>query len=92
MSGGSLSNDGTIGVTYLVDQFVQEALSLKITPFMLDVYAHEHEDFVRTRDAHMVETDELRNSVRQLTIKVYVSCPIRALHFLKADLPLPVKL
>ncbi len=70
MSGRSLSNDGTIGVTYQVDKFVQEALSLKITPFMLDVYAHEHEDFVRTRDAHMAETDELRNSVRQLTAKV----------------------
>jgi len=68
----SPSNDGTIGVTYQVDQFVQEALSLKITPFMLDVYAHEYEDFVRTRDAHMAETDELRNSVRQLTAKVKI--------------------
>ena len=31
---------------YMVDEFVNEATSLRITPFMLDCYRHEYEDLV----------------------------------------------
>jgi len=31
---------------YRVDEFVNEAASLRITPFMLDCYRHEYEDLV----------------------------------------------
>ena len=34
---------------YRVDEFVQDAISLRITPFMLDNYAREYEDLVRAR-------------------------------------------
>ncbi|KAH7916576.1 rab-GTPase-TBC domain-containing protein [Hygrophoropsis aurantiaca] len=55
---------------YRVDEFVQDAISLKITPFMLDAYAHEYEDLVRARDAHAIEIDTLRNSNRSLSAQV----------------------
>lgn len=57
---------------YDVDKFVQDAVSLKITPFMLDTYANEYDELVRTRDAHSREMDTLRNSNRTLTNQVYV--------------------
>ncbi|KAG8213944.1 putative GTPase-activating protein [Butyriboletus roseoflavus] len=56
--------------SYNVDEFVQDAVSLRITPFMLDAYAHEYADLVRAREAHAVEMDTLRNSNRVLTSKV----------------------
>lgn len=62
-------NDGG-STAYLVDEFVQDALSLKITPFMLDSYAHEYDELVRTREAHLVEMDTLRNTNRQLAAQV----------------------
>ena len=34
-----------------MDEFIQDAISLRITPFMLDNYAHEYEELVRARDA-----------------------------------------
>jgi hypothetical protein len=55
---------------YRVDEFVQDAFSLRITPFMLDSYAHEYEDLVRMRDAHALEMDNLRNSNRILLAQV----------------------
>ena len=33
-------------ITYDADRFVQDAVSLQITSFMLDSYRHEYEDFV----------------------------------------------
>ncbi|KAK7687100.1 hypothetical protein QCA50_009601 [Cerrena zonata] len=51
---------------YDVDRFVHDAVSLRITPFMLDTYANEYEELVRTRDAHTKEVDDLRNSNRAL--------------------------
>jgi hypothetical protein len=33
-------------ITYKVDEFVTDAVALKITPFMLDSYAHEYEDMI----------------------------------------------
>ncbi|KAK7057167.1 ABC1-domain-containing protein [Favolaschia claudopus] len=55
---------------YLVDQFVQDAVSLRITPFMLDAYAREYEDLVRETNKHAMEVDELRNSNRVLSASV----------------------
>ncbi|KAH7888682.1 rab-GTPase-TBC domain-containing protein [Phlebopus sp. FC_14] len=55
---------------YKVDEFVQDAISLKITPFMLDTYAHEYNDMVKAREAHAIEMDILRNANRALTAKV----------------------
>ena len=68
----SLSNDGSTA-RYRVDEFVQDSLSVKITPFMLDSYAHEYEELVRSREAHLVEMDKLRNQNRHLTAQVSVS-------------------
>ena len=62
----SMNGDAASTVTYRVDEFVQDALSLKITPFMLDVYAHEYDDLVKAREAHLVEVDTLRNANRNL--------------------------
>ncbi|KAF7973695.1 hypothetical protein HWV62_14364 [Athelia sp. TMB] len=52
--------------SYRVDEFVQDAVSLRITPFMLDSYAHEYEEMVRRREAHAAELDALRTSNRNL--------------------------
>ncbi|KAG1752948.1 rab-GTPase-TBC domain-containing protein [Suillus lakei] len=63
-------NDSDKSVKYDVDAFVLDAISMKITPFMLDTYAHEYEDHVRIRDAHAIEIDTLRNSNRSLSAQV----------------------
>ncbi|KAJ7924841.1 rab-GTPase-TBC domain-containing protein [Mycena leptocephala] len=55
---------------YRVDEFVQDAVSLRITPFMLDSYRHEYEDLVRETNRHALEVDELRNSNRILSTSV----------------------
>ncbi|KIK44749.1 hypothetical protein CY34DRAFT_802323 [Suillus luteus UH-Slu-Lm8-n1] len=57
-------------VKYDVDAFVLDAISVKITPFMLDTYSHEYEELVRTRDAHAIEIDTLRNNNRSLSAQV----------------------
>ena len=56
--------------TYRVDEFVQDAVSLRITPFMLDTYAHEYDNLVRMRDAHALELDNLRSNNRSLMAQV----------------------
>ncbi|KAF5393280.1 hypothetical protein D9757_000605 [Collybiopsis confluens] len=55
---------------YRVDEFVNDAISLRITPFMLDSYNHEYEDKVRETNKHALEVDELRNSNRALSAQV----------------------
>ncbi|OJT04884.1 GTPase-activating protein GYP5 [Trametes pubescens] len=62
--------EGQTDVKYHVDHFVQDAMSLRITPFMLDSYAHEYEELVRARDAHKLELDTLKNTNRQLVAQV----------------------
>ena len=57
-------------VRYRVDDFVEDAFAVKITPFMLDNYASEYTELVRTREAHALELDELRNSNRMLSAQV----------------------
>ena len=58
--------------TYYVDDFVRDASLVRITPFMLDAYAHEYQDTVREREAHAVEMDSLRNINRNLSAQVWV--------------------
>jgi hypothetical protein len=53
-----------------VDALVADAAALRITPFMLDTYAREYEEIVRTREAAAVEMDELRTSNRGLSSQV----------------------
>ncbi|KAK7053283.1 GTPase-activating protein [Paramarasmius palmivorus] len=55
---------------YRVDDFVNDAVSLRITPFMLDSYSHEYEDMMRQNNKHALEMDELRNSNRSLSAQV----------------------
>ena len=51
---------------------MQDAFSLRITPFMLDNYAHEYEELVRARDAHKLEMENLRNTNQRLAQQVCV--------------------
>jgi len=55
---------------YRVDDFVSDAMSLRITPFMLDSYNHEYLEMVRAREAHAAEMDALRNHNRQLSAQI----------------------
>ncbi|KAF9475533.1 RabGAP/TBC [Pholiota conissans] len=57
---------------YRVDEFVNDAASLHITPFMLDSYRHEYEDLMASRETnkHAMQIDELRNSNRALSNQV----------------------
>jgi len=56
---------------YNIDQFVQDAVELKITPFMLDTYAHEYEEIVRIRDAHANEVAALQHQNRALQAQMW---------------------
>ncbi|KIK67395.1 hypothetical protein GYMLUDRAFT_37508 [Collybiopsis luxurians FD-317 M1] len=57
-------------IRYRVDEFVNDAVSLRITPFMLDSYSHEYEEKVRETNKHALEVDELRSSNRALSAQV----------------------
>ncbi|KAF9012346.1 rab-GTPase-TBC domain-containing protein [Cyathus striatus] len=65
-----LEDSGEQTSKYKVDEFIQNAVSLKITPFMLDCYRHEYEDLVRETNKHALEMDQLRNSNRALSSQV----------------------
>jgi len=56
--------------TYRVGDFVNDAMSLRITPFMLDSYSHEYQEMIRVRDAHAAEMDALRSHNRQLSVQI----------------------
>lgn len=56
--------------TYRVDDFVNDAMSMRITPFMLDSYSHEYQEIIRAREAYAAEMDALRNHNRQLSVQV----------------------
>jgi hypothetical protein len=56
--------------SYRVDDFVKDAMTLRITPFMLDSYSHEYHEMIRTREAHAAEMDALRSHNRQLSVQV----------------------
>ncbi|KAF8161110.1 rab-GTPase-TBC domain-containing protein [Crassisporium funariophilum] len=55
------------GAKYRVDEFIQDAAALRITPFMLDCHRHEYEDLVRETNKHALQIDELRSSNRMLS-------------------------
>jgi hypothetical protein len=55
---------------YRVDDFVNDAMSLRITPFMLDSYNNEYHEMIRVREAHATEMDALRNHNRQLIVQM----------------------
>ncbi|KAF8070464.1 rab-GTPase-TBC domain-containing protein [Lyophyllum atratum] len=66
-----LGDDGNDeNVAYNVDEFVQDAVALQITPFMLDSYRHEYEDHLRETNKHATEMDELRTTNRTLSAQV----------------------
>ncbi|KAF8274527.1 RabGAP/TBC, partial [Lactarius quietus] len=67
---GQLSVPEGEKATYRVDNFVNDAMSLRITPFMLDSYTHEYTEMIRAREAHAAEMDSLRNHNRQLSAQV----------------------
>ncbi|KAH9935546.1 rab-GTPase-TBC domain-containing protein [Fomitopsis serialis] len=52
---------------YDVDRYVEDAFALKISSFMLDSYAQEYEELIRTRNQHAIEMDALRASNRNLS-------------------------
>jgi hypothetical protein len=56
--------------TYRVDDFVNDAMSLRITPFMLDSYSHEYHEMIRAREAHAAEMDALRSHNRQMSAQM----------------------
>lgn len=74
MNRGLQVDSGHDDQIYLVDTFVRDASLLRITPFMLDAYAREHQDSVREREAHATEMDSLRNINRNLATQVLVGC------------------
>ncbi|KAI0930562.1 hypothetical protein AcW1_009218 [Taiwanofungus camphoratus] len=55
---------------YNVDEFLHDAFTIKINGFMLDTYAEEYNEMIRTRDAHVIEMDALRNSNRNLSAQI----------------------
>ncbi|RDX47083.1 RabGAP/TBC [Lentinus brumalis] len=57
-------------IRYRVDEFIQDAFALRITPFMLDNYAHEYEELIRARDAHKTEMESLKNQNQRLSAQV----------------------
>ncbi|KAI0256103.1 rab-GTPase-TBC domain-containing protein [Lactifluus subvellereus] len=57
--------------TYRVDDFVNDAMSMRITAFMLDSYNREYHEMIRAREAHAAEMDALRNHNRQLSAQIY---------------------
>ena len=66
-----MQDDDPKTALYDIDLYVQDAVSLHITPFMLDQYANEYEELVRKRDAHAIEVDSLRTTNRTLSNQVY---------------------
>ena len=60
--------------TYRANDFVQDAFSVKITPFQLDNHATEWQEFKRAQNAHILEVESLRQSNRSLTTQLFVHC------------------
>lgn len=58
---------------YRADDFVQDAFSVRITPFMLDSYANEWNELKRAQNAHAIEIDNLRTTNRNLAAQVLVN-------------------
>ncbi|WVR03543.1 hypothetical protein IAU60_000535 [Kwoniella sp. DSM 27419] len=52
------------------NDFVRDAYTIRITPFMLDSYASEWEEQQRSQHRHAAEVDQLRNANRNLSSQV----------------------
>lgn len=61
---------GEPGPQYRANEFVQDAFSVRITPFLLDTFANEWQDLRRVQNAHAIEVDNLRTVNRNLTSQV----------------------
>ncbi|KAL8283644.1 hypothetical protein RQP46_005439 [Phenoliferia psychrophenolica] len=55
---------------YKADEFVREALQVKITPLMLDQFGDEWENLCRQQNAHTAEIENLRRANSQLSSQV----------------------
>jgi hypothetical protein len=55
---------------YKAQDFVKDALSVKITPMQLDQFAAEWDNQRREQDAHALELDNLRRFNAQLSLQV----------------------
>ncbi|KAJ9118572.1 hypothetical protein QFC22_003792 [Naganishia vaughanmartiniae] len=55
---------------WLTNEFVRDAYAVQFTPFMLDSFAGEWEEHLRTQNAHAMELDTLRNANRSLRDQV----------------------
>ncbi|KAM0755646.1 RabGAP/TBC [Meredithblackwellia eburnea MCA 4105] len=55
---------------YKADEFVREALQVKITPLMLDQFGDEWENLCRQQNAHTAEIETLRKANAQLSAQV----------------------
>ena len=56
---------------YRADRFVQDAIRVKVTPFLLDTFASEWEELRRAQNAHTTEVESLRAANKALTERVY---------------------
>ncbi|KAF8332648.1 RabGAP/TBC [Cantharellus anzutake] len=57
-------------VHYRADLFIQDAMRVKVTPFLLDTFASEWEELRRAQNAHTMELESLRAANRSLTERV----------------------
>ncbi|EGG05010.1 uncharacterized protein MELLADRAFT_78210 [Melampsora larici-populina 98AG31] len=56
--------------SYRAQEFIKDALQIKITPMMLDQYSSEWESICREKNAHQIEIDRLRDANAQLSAQV----------------------
>jgi ecotropic viral integration site 5 protein len=49
---------------------MNDSIGMRVTPFMLDNFAHEYEELVRVRDAHVNEVNALRQTNRSLAAQM----------------------
>ncbi|OCF45157.1 hypothetical protein I317_00959 [Kwoniella heveanensis CBS 569] len=68
--GGGGGGDPHSEEEWKANEFVRDAYEIRITPFMLDSYASEWEEQLRSQNRHALEVDQLRNANRNLSAQV----------------------
>ncbi|WVQ93745.1 hypothetical protein IAU59_000822 [Kwoniella sp. CBS 9459] len=68
--GGGSGGDPHSEEEWKTNEFVRDAYEIRITPFMLDSYASEWEEQLRSQNRHALEVDQLRNANRNLSSQV----------------------
>ncbi|WVF66115.1 hypothetical protein IAT40_000854 [Kwoniella sp. CBS 6097] len=68
--GGGSGGDPHSEEEWKANEFVRDAYEIRITPFMLDSYASEWEEQLRSQNRHALEVDQLRNANRNLSAQV----------------------